>query len=521
MPPSIVDLGPETPAVQDILGGTCPLAPMQICLLWAVRQENIISPLAFNVYVAAHEVKFWRSKSEPGETYRYTPYGFQRADVNRLLPEVPAAKIAKAFEELEAIHLLTIADTGIWFAETLNEVSVNERVKHRALTMFNQLHPDTRDKIIKIPRRLLKLIIQCGRRIVRTATLFGLLLTTMLTKRTTQYEGYKGCCKAEWIGKLFGVNAKRVNLERARLIDEGWFTREPTTPRVRKKFGQWVRLTLTPSEPTPEAVENPTPDTPKVQPQTPPNDTKVQPLLNPSLASKEAILNNQTLPSDEPEAGAEQPTPLPEPTWTDIQLHDLQHDARSEALWEEAIQRGHLKNTQADHINFFIAIAHALRVAKHNACGLLRTVVEQRLWHFLSQADEDNAIKRLRRSTDEHEAKATQRMPPNPFLTMPADRRGEVNEQPGLSEDALIVQTVTADLQQAGVTSDVFCMVQRHGYLRDWDQERWGQAEQELAQARLLQARRRYQAMDITSMQQVMGEGVDEDEPPDDEVGTV
>ena len=348
------DLDRETPAAQDILGGTCPLAPMQICLLWAARQEKIISPLAFNVYVAAHEVKYWRSNTEPGETYRHTPYGFQRADVNRLLLGVPEAKIAKAFDELEAIHLLTIAESGISFAKTLNEVSVNERVKQRALTMFNQLHQDTRDKIIKIPRRLLKLIVQCGRQIVRAATLFGLLLTTMLTKRTTQYEGYKGCCKAEWIGKLFGVNAKRVNLERARLIDEGWFTREPTTPRVRKKFGQWVRLTLTPSEPTPEAVENPVPDPSKVQPQTPPDDTKVQPLLNPSLASREAILNNQTLSAQEPETGAFQSNHLHQPIWTHIQHNDLQHDARSEALWHQAIQLGHLKNTQPNRINFWL-----------------------------------------------------------------------------------------------------------------------------------------------------------------------
>jgi len=507
MPPSTADLDPETPVAQDILGGTCPLAPMQLCLLWAARQEKIISPLAFTVYVAAHEVKFWRCKTEPGRTYRYTPHGFQRADVNRLLPEVPAAKIAKAFDALEAINLLTIADTGIWFAENLNEVSVNERVKHRALTMFNQLHPDTRDKLIKIPRRLLKLIIQCGRRIVRTATLFGLLLTTMLSKRTTRYEGYKGCCKAEWIGNLFGVNAKRVNMERAKLIDEGWFTREPTTPRARKKFGQWVRLTLAPSQPTPEAVENSTPDTPKVQP-----------LLNPSLSSNEEIMNNQTLPADAREAGACQPNNLDEPIWINIQLHDLRHDDRSEALWQQAIQRGHLKNTQPDRINFFAAIAHALRVAKHNTCGLLRTVVEQGLWHFLSQADEYNALQRLRRATDEYETQGAQRMHTNPSLTMPADRRAEVNEQPGLSEDALIVQTLTADLQQAGVTSDVFGLVQRHGYLRDWDQDRWSQAEQELAQARLLQARRRYQAMGRTSMHKVMGQDVHEDEPPDDGV---
>ena len=517
MPPSIADLDSTTPAVQDILGGICPLAPMQICLLWAARQEKVISPLAFTVYVAAHEVKFWRCKTEPGETYRYTPHGFQRADVNRLLPEVPAAKIAKAFNELDAINMLTVADTGIWFAETLNEVRVNERVKHRALTMFNQLHPDTREKIINIPRRLLKLIIQCGRRIVRTATLFGLLLTTMLTKRTTQYEGYKGCCKAEWIGKLFGVNAKRVNLERARLIDEGWFTREPTTPRARKKFGQWVRLTLAPSQPTPEAVENPTPDTLKVQPQHPHSDTKVQPLLNPSLSSKEEIMNNQTLCAQEPEAGACQSNNLDEPIWTDIQLTDLRHDARSEALWQQAIHRGHLKNTQPDRINFFAAIAHALRVAKHNACGLLRTVVEQGHWHFLSQADEYNATQRLRRCADAHETKTTQWMHAIPSFSIHADTSAEVNEQTALSKDALTVQRVTADLQRAGVTRDVFRTVKKHGFLPDWDQARWHQAEEELAQARLLQARRRYQAMGLTGMQEVIGEGVDEDVLPDDE----
>jgi uncharacterized metal-binding protein len=253
-----------------------------------------------------------------------------------------------------------------------------------------------------------------------------------------------------------------------------------------------------------------------VQPQTPESDTKVQPLLNPSLSSSEEILNNQTLSTDAPEAGTCQSNPLHEPIWTDIQLHDLRQDSRSEALWQQAIQRGHLKQTQADRINFFAAIAHALRVAKHNACGLLRTVVEQGHWHFLSQADEYNATQRLRRAADALETKATQWMHTIPSFSMHADTRAADNEQPALSKDAVTVQMVTAELQKAGVTSDVFGMVQRHGYLRDWDQDRWHQAEQELAQARLLQARRRYQAMGRTSMQEVFGEGVDEDDPPED-----
>jgi hypothetical protein len=247
----------------------------------------------------------------------------------------------------------------------------------------------------------------------------------------------------------------------------------------------------------------------------------VQPLLNPALSSSEEISNNQELSPEAPEAGACQPKNLDAPTWTDIKPEDLRQDTRSEALRQDAMERGHLKHTQADRLNFFAAIAHALRVAKHNACGMLRTVVEQRLWHFLSQADEYNALQRLRRATHEQEAKHAQRMHTNPFLTMPADRSGEVHEQSGLSADALIVQTLTADLERAGVRGDVFRVIQRHGYLRDWDQARWLKAEAELAQARLLQARRRSQEVGLTRMQEVMGEGVDEDEPLDEGVGTV
>ena len=88
--------------------------------------------------------------------------------------------------------------------------------------------------------------------------------------------------------------------------------------------------------------------------------------------------------------------------------------------------------------------------------------------------------------------KKTQRMPINPFLTTSTSEAGHVDEQPfELSQDALIVQTVTADLQRAGVAGDVFRIVQKHGYLRNWDKERWERAEWEVAQAQLFLARQR------------------------------
>src|SRR5918992_130545 len=494
MPPSTANVRPETSAGQDILGGTCPLAPIQVCILWAARQEKVITPLAFKVYFAAHEVKYWRCKTEAGETYHYEPYAFEPADVSRLLPGVPGAKIVRAFGELEAIQVLNISDTGIAFAQSLDAVTLHERVKQRARAMFDHLHPDTRDKLVKIPRRLLRLIVQCGRRIVRTATLIGMLLTTMLTKRRERYGGYKGCCKAQWIAHVFGVDTSRVKSERAKLIEEGWFTREPTTPRARKKFGEWVRLNLMPPEPTASPGAPPSGDPTEVQPQNTPSDPKVQPLLNLSLSSSEEILKNQELPVSDPDPGAYQPPTSEQPTWRDIKLEDLRHDTRSEILRQEAIQRGYVRDIPSDRVNFFAAIAHALRVSKTNACGLLRTIVEQGLWHVISQADEYNGIVRLKHAVHTQATQETQQVQANPFLT--TSTRGDLRDrdQPiELSQDALIVQTVTADLHQAGVTGDVLQTVQRYGYLRDWDRDRWERAEQELAQARLHQARQRCQ----------------------------
>jgi hypothetical protein len=240
----------------------------------------------------------------------------------------------------------------------------------------------------------------------------------------------------------------------------------------------------------------------------------VQPLLNPFLSSTEVIYNNQELPPDAPEPGACQPQPSGKPTWTDIQPEDLLNDTRSDDLRQEAIQRGYLRSTESDQITFFAAIAHALRVAKTNTCGLLRTVVENGLWHVISQADEYNGIARLRHAAAGQETQAGQRTPGHPFLTRRDNGTGPVDGQPiELSKDALIVQTITADFQRAGIEGKLFPLVQRHGYLQDWRPERWEKAEQDLAQARLLRARQRYQDLAMARIQEVIVEGDDEDEP--------
>ena len=119
--------------------------------------------------------------------------------------------------------------------------------------------------------RLLRLIIRCGQQIVRVATMLGLLLRIMLVKR---YNDYRGCVKAEWIASLFGVSRHRVNMERAKLINEGLFQRLPTPQWVKNKYGEWVVLNLKETEPT-APVENPADTAEKLEPPAPENLPKL------------------------------------------------------------------------------------------------------------------------------------------------------------------------------------------------------------------------------------------------------
>jgi hypothetical protein len=453
-------------------------------MVWASYKEGDVTWFATKAYFALWEQRERRCLLKPDEPRRYSA-----EEIQSILNESSRYKVAAAVRQLETCGLVAVSETNIRFCEDVHQLE-SAQAKARAQRMLNNVHPNTRSKIIAVPRRLLKLIIRSGRKMVRAATLIGLILTTMLVKK---YGAFQGCCKAEWIANLFGVDAKRVMHERSKLIAEGWFTIIRTSQKVLNRFGVWVSLNLKPStllDKHPVPVENPPADNSEWQPAPDPNSQQLQP--PPKKPDTPSEISKNQPPSLHIPSGAYQPQHPENPTWTNIQPNDLRLDSRSDALRQQAIQRGYLNPTPADRINFYAAITHALRVAKHNACGLLRTIVEKGLWQVISQADEYNAIARLRRATTCAETQHIQPEGNNPLVTSIATRTETINDEwAPLSQDALIVQTLTADLRQAGVSGDLFALVQRHGYLQDWDRERWGRAEQDVAQARLFRARER------------------------------
>jgi hypothetical protein len=150
---------------------------------------------------------------------------------------------------------------------------------------------------------------------------------------------------------------------------------------------------------------------------------------------------------------------------------DLRDTARLLTLFEEAQGRNIIGGSESEQLTF-VATAERARVrGAENPEGLFAELVRRRLWHFVTQDDEDRAHTRLH----EH------------FYGGKRIQGEHGRQQPtsGLSKDALFVADVSARLQQHGVLGDVFAVVSAE--LPEWTKARWEQASVELAAA---QARR-------------------------------
>jgi hypothetical protein len=457
---------------QSVIGGSCLILPVHLCIIWAAQRENVISFNAFKVWFAAQEVKFWRCKVVPGESYRFQPKAFRPQDMARILDGIDERTQRKAFAKLEEARLISLSDAGIAFIEDIDHLNLGDAVMQRAFSMFDQLHPDTRMKPIAFPRRCLVMIAGLGKQIVRAATLLGLLLRTMLHKRSRFYGGYRGCTKATWIANVFGVAVRGVKSERQKLIHEGWFVQDKPTPvHIQKRYGLWLRLNLQ-APPGTERPPQAQPEAPELAPQHEPNQPQLAPLLNPLLPSEEGKSNNQNL-NDQTPGIQNNPS---KPTWNHITTEDLAQPDRRNALFQDVIQQGILCDSEPDRLTFFAAIARTLRLKTiiSNLGGFLRKLVETPAYHaHIAQIDEDTALGWLRDS-DMH------RTPRTPVVS---------EFKVALSKDALIVQELKRDLERVMTPVPtgpaLLSLIQRHGYLSDWTGQRWGNAEIELAQSRV------------------------------------
>lgn len=98
-----------------------------------------------------------------------------------------------------------------------------------------------------------------------------------------------------------------------------------------------------------------------------------------------------------------EPEPVTQPpTLRHITLQDLRDMGRLLRLYEQARETGWIGSAEADRLTFVAVAQHVLLYRPQNPGGLFHRLVTKRLFHYVTQEDEDQALARLKVYDREH-----------------------------------------------------------------------------------------------------------------------
>jgi hypothetical protein len=228
---------------------------------------------------------------------------------------------------------------------------------------------------VPMPRRLLKWLANSGSKTdiaTAIATCDSCLFFWSKEKRV-ESGGYS---KSGEVSARYGISERSVKRSRTKLKKIGWLaavTDGRTGGRTGARFTAdvtWQRSDL-----SPQRNRNYTVLSPPKEDQITPFGSKYQ---EPPAADRGAKLRSA-------------------PDLRRVIVNDLKSPARVNRLYEQCVRARLIKPSEAGRLKVFAAAERALRCGTTNPAGLFVAVIRKRLWHHISQRDEDRGRDAMRR----------------------------------------------------------------------------------------------------------------------------
>jgi hypothetical protein len=185
-----------------------------------------------------------------------------------------------------------------------------------------------------------------------------------------------GTVKASWLSGTLGLSQRAVRYAQSRLKQLGWICPDRGSKQWKlNRTGAWfcIRLDWVPTvAPLPVEISTPA-ASPKEDRKTP------------------TEIKDQKLVVFERRGG--------EPTLRNIQLGDLQDRGRLRVLFRQAVARGWVRSCEADALNFLAAAVRARSTPSRDPVRVFVSLVRERRWNHITQAQEDQARRTLRESS--------------------------------------------------------------------------------------------------------------------------
>jgi hypothetical protein len=431
-------------------GGFIFLTVTQLAIIWWVYRSRHIQLKDLRVWFGALELVARRCQLKDGQEACYSAQELRKLVAGRGGEE-------DSIRRLEAVGLLSWSATDISFATEVSDLRVSDVSSFHEMLSRIQNHR----RNVPVPRQVVRLIASPSKRCV-IATLLGHLMRCLYYRAGECVSG--GFCKASWVAEVFSIDIRNVKASRKFLAkDLGLLEYVPLPQSLRNRYGQKVIINLSWNGAAVDKSNHESSGLPPLEAHT---DTGLPPLEEHTKPLRE---HKHQKPAGGGKSAGVLETPKTEnPTLRHIVPDDLTDTGRLLRLFDEAQAQGLIGGSESERLTFVATAERARLRAITNAPGLFAELVRRRLWHFVTQDDEDRAHQRLR----EH------------FHGGREEGRALVLKHPSgaLSKDALFVADVSTRLRRQGFTGDGFAAVSRE--LPDWTRERWERASGELAAAK-------------------------------------
>ncbi len=481
--------GGSTPAgrkgerVAVIPGRYRPITTHQLCMVWWLYQAGHITKRQLRVYFAAQEMAERRRYTKPDDSGKARrPY----YTIDEVRETIGSKHSESAIKELSAdvkavgrLGLVQISPRSIEFARSIDQIAVDD--VSGFWQMFDQIKNQAR--VVPVPRRTCRALAK-GMTRGETGMILALVIRSLFWhKREGEYR-IDGRTKCSWIAEVFGMDRKTISTARASLIEKGWMQEVECEQWELNKWGQRYRLNLDAFGPTKtvsssqegfteaaaEAGENPSPDAilSVVFP---------SPCLNNSTSSIEDDLKNRkpdpTRSGFVSVGGREKKIKKSRANFRgrgamlhDVQGIDLHDTGRLLELHRQAIEAGHQVKGEKGLLDF-VAIAERAVAQADNAPKLFAWLLREGRFDFITQADEDAAVARLRLHRNQDDAHRRQREQPR------AKRPCRKAFVDALPEDQRFALSCIRVAKQHRV--DPFHIARARGWTREqWDDARMG-----------------------------------------------
>ncbi len=248
---------------------------------------------------------------------------------------------------------------------------------------------------VPVPRRLLKWLANSGSKsdiATAIATCDSCLFFWSKEKRV-ESGGYS---KSGEVSARYGISERSVKRSRTKLKKIGWLA-AVSDGRAGGRTGARFTADVTwqRSDLSPQRNRNYTVLSPPKEDQITPFGRKYQ---EPPAADRGAKLRSA-------------------PDLRRVIVNDLKSPARVNRLYEQCVRARLIKPSEAGRLKVFAAAERALRCGTTNPAGLFVAVIRKRLWHHISQRDEDRGRDAMRRSLGPTSRRRTSNRPSNPPMT--------------------------------------------------------------------------------------------------------